>query len=264
MGDFHSFSVDVAKEVGVNAAIILGAIKWWCAKNKANDKHFYDGRYWTYNSIKAWQELYPYLGKSAIEGALKKLESNGLIVVGNYNKNPYDRTKWYAITEDGLRIFGESISENQKWKTENQEPIPVSNQLHTSVNPTYMGGGEKRAMKPPTLEEVRAYVEEKGYHFDPDELYDYYDASNWHLQGGKKITSWKQCCATWERNATKYGDKKVVKRVKKTVKSEPKVGSKRYDSTTNITEVYKGNGVWEKQQPTLFEGERYEDIPYDL
>lgn len=46
--------------------------------------------------------------------------------------------------------------------------------------------------------------------------------------------------------------------------SEPKVGSKRYNSTTDVTEVYKGNGVWEIQQPTLFEGERYEDIPYDL
>ena len=45
---------------------------------------------------------------------------------------------------------------------------------------------------------------------------------------------------------------------------QPKLGSKRYNSTTDITEVYKGNGVWEIQQPTLFEGERYEDIPYDL
>ena len=57
------------------------------------------------------------------------------------------------------------------------------------------------------------------------------------------------------------GDRKRC--VKKTPE-EPKVGSKRYDSTTNITEVYKGNGVWEIQQPTLFEGERYEDIAYDL
>lgn len=54
------------------------------------------------------------------------------------------------------------------------------------------------------------------------------------------------------------GDRK--RRVKKTTE-EPKVGSKRYDSTTGVTEIYKGNGVWEKQQPTLFD-EECEDIDF--
>lgn len=56
---------------------------------------------------------------------------------------------------------------------------------------------------------------------------------------------------------------KQVKRANAT-HSEPKVGSMRYDSMTGVTKVYKGNGVWEEQQPTLFEGEDYEDIAYDL
>ena len=60
---------------------------------------------------------------------------------------------------------------------------------------------KKTGFKPPTREEVRAYVKEKGYHFDPDHFFDYYDASNWHLQGGKRVTRWRQCCVTWERNA---------------------------------------------------------------
>ena len=59
----------------------------------------------------------------------------------------------------------------------------------------------KSGFNPPTREEVRAYVREKGYHFDPDHFFDYYDASNWHLQGGKRVTRWRQCCVTWERNA---------------------------------------------------------------
>ena len=142
MSDMHSFNVDVAKEVGVNAAILLQSIKWWCLKNKANDKHCHDGLYWTYNSVKAWQELYPYLGKSAIDSALKKLEERGFIKVGNYNKSAYDRTKWYAITDDGLRLFDDSISENQEMEeqesgngfSENQEPIPVTSQFPTTNN----------------------------------------------------------------------------------------------------------------------------------
>ncbi len=54
--------------------------------------------------------------------------------------------------------------------------------------------------KNPTLEEVKAYVQERGYHFDPQHFFDYYDASGWKMQSGKPVKSWKQCCVTWERN----------------------------------------------------------------
>lgn len=202
--DYHSFSVDVAQEVGVNAAILLQSIKWWCEKNKANGKHCHDGLYWTYNSVKAWQELYPYLGKSAIESALKKLEERGFIKVGNYNKSAYDRTKWYAITDDGLRLFGDSISGNREMdeaesgnpNSETSQPIPVTNQLHTSSKPS----NRRKPFVPPTIEEVQAHVEAKGYHFDARQFFDYYEASDWHFKSGKPVRNWKQCCVTWEGN----------------------------------------------------------------
>lgn len=141
MSDTHSFNVDVAKEVGVNAAILLQSIKWWCDKNRANRRNHHDGLWWTYNSIKAWQELYPYLGKSAISSALKRLEERGYIRTGNYNKSAYDHTIWYAITEEGLSLFGESIcrkSEIEEAKSgngnlENGEPIPDTYQLVTDA-----------------------------------------------------------------------------------------------------------------------------------
>lgn len=213
MSDMHSFSVDVAKEVGVNAAILLQSIKWWCEKNRANGKHCHDGLYWTYNSVKAWQELYPYLGKSAIDNALKKLEERGFIKVGNYNKSAYDRTKWYAITDDGLRLFGDSISENREMEEqelgngfgENQEPIPVAKQFSSTV--PLIDSVVQKTKKHPTIEEVKAHVQEKGYHFDPQEFFDYYDAGNWTLGNGKKVTSWKRCCVTWESTWKKQNPK---------------------------------------------------------
>ena len=170
MSDMHSFNVDVAKEVGVNAALLLQSIKWWCLKNKANDKHYHDGLYWTYNSVKAWQELYPYLGKSAIESALKKLEERGFIKVGNHNKSAYDRTKWYAITDDGLRLFGDSISGNQEMDeaesgngfSENQEPIPVASQLLTDSSTDAAA-----ASKPPVKEIVAHLNAVTGKHYSP-------------------------------------------------------------------------------------------------
>lgn len=66
-----------------------------------------------------------------------------------------------------------------------------------------------RGPRKPTTEEVRAYVQEKGYHFDPRHFFDYYDASGWKMQNGKPVKSWKQCCVTWERNWKKNNSGKV-------------------------------------------------------
>lgn len=57
--------------------------------------------------------------------------------------------------------------------------------------------------KKPTLQEVEEHVRSKGYHFDPRHFWDYYEASGWRMQSGKPVRSWKQCCVTWERNASK-------------------------------------------------------------
>lgn len=112
----HSFSVRAAKEVGVNAAIILQNLYFWVAKNEANETNFHDGRYWTYNSVEAFSKLFPYLSKGQINGALKKLEEGGYIVSGNYNENKYVRTKWYALTDTGFALV-----ENEKCIFKNQQ-----------------------------------------------------------------------------------------------------------------------------------------------
>lgn len=92
----HSFDIKDAEAYGVNCAVILYNIRFWVAKNKANDKHNYDGKYWTYNSIKAFHELFPYLTEKQIRTALDKLVEVGVVQKGNYNENPYDRTSWYS------------------------------------------------------------------------------------------------------------------------------------------------------------------------
>ena len=47
----HIFDVDIAKEYGVNEAVILESMNYWVQKNKANGKHFYEGEYWTYTVL---------------------------------------------------------------------------------------------------------------------------------------------------------------------------------------------------------------------
>lgn len=105
----HSFNIELAKEYGILEAILLKNLWFWIEKNRANEKNFYDGTYWTYNSTRAFNELFPYASESSIKRALKSLQEKGIIKTGNYNKSSYDRTLWYAFTD-----LGESIVSNRQ------------------------------------------------------------------------------------------------------------------------------------------------------
>ena len=130
----HSFNIELAKEYGILEAIIINNLFFWIEKNKANDVSYYDGTYWTYNSIKALNELFPYASERKISYALKHLEEEGIIKTGNYNKLAYDRTLWYAFTEKGISIlqkccFHFTKSTNGFYKSD--EPIP---DINTDIN----------------------------------------------------------------------------------------------------------------------------------
>lgn len=101
----HHFDIEIAAEYGVHAAILLNHIHYWIKENQANERNFYDGEYWTYNSKKAFAELFPYMTERQIDYAIKKLIDGGLIKTGNYNKKKFDQTLWYALTEKGKSIL---------------------------------------------------------------------------------------------------------------------------------------------------------------
>ena len=101
----HIFDIEIAERYGINAAILLENIGFWTAQSEANEINFHDGSYWTFNSCRAFQELFPYMSKRQIHSALEKLIGDGLLVTGNYNKVAYDRTLWYALTQRGKSIY---------------------------------------------------------------------------------------------------------------------------------------------------------------
>lgn len=92
----HSFDPSIAQRVGVNAAVIYQNIVWWCQKNAANSHNEREGRHWTYNSLSAWSQLFPYMTAKQIRTALEKLEEECMIVTGFFNDHSFDRTKWYS------------------------------------------------------------------------------------------------------------------------------------------------------------------------
>ena len=54
---------------------------------------------------------------------------------------------------------------------------------------------------PPTLEEVKAYVKEKGLPIDPQYFFDYFTEGDWHDSKGNPVKNWKQKALTWARHS---------------------------------------------------------------
>ena len=106
----HSFDIDIAKEYGIPAAILLKHFYYWVEKNRTNEKHYRDGYFWTYNSMKSFCQLFPYMSDSTIKRAIKKLVDGGLIIEAVFNDIPFDRTKWYTLTPDGYERIKNSVA----------------------------------------------------------------------------------------------------------------------------------------------------------
>ncbi|GMO25856.1 MAG: hypothetical protein Ta2B_05660 [Termitinemataceae bacterium] len=98
MAQTHSFSVPLATEYGLQESVFLSNLCFWIEKNIANNRHFHDGRWWTYNSVTAWHELLTYISVDSIRNTISTLQKRGAIVIGNYNKIGYDRTQWFAVS----------------------------------------------------------------------------------------------------------------------------------------------------------------------
>ena len=57
----------------------------------------------------------------------------------------------------------------------------------------------KKKFEPPTLEEVKAYISEKGYHVDAEFFWKYYAKGKWKRKDGTPVLNWKQTLVTWEK-----------------------------------------------------------------
>lgn len=124
----YTFDIEIAKEYGVNEAILIANLQFWIKKNQANEKNYYEGHYWTYNSIKAWQKLFPFWTEKIIRTILNHLIERGVIITGNYNQSKYDRTLWYAFADESRWLDGKiHLPERENGIAQKGEPIPDSN-----------------------------------------------------------------------------------------------------------------------------------------
>lgn len=106
---YHSFDADIAAEYGIPESIFLCNIAFWVKQNTLNKHNYFEGRYWTYNSLSAYAGLFPYMSKSTIQRAIKHLKDEGLILAANFNNDRFNHTNYYTLTEKGLSAVSNRI-----------------------------------------------------------------------------------------------------------------------------------------------------------
>lgn len=109
----HFFNTTIAKQYGIPSAVVLQNIAYWVKRNEYNETNFHEGKYWTYNSKKAWADEYDYLSSKQIERILDKLREEQLIETGCFNKATFDRTLWYTLTPKGWDVLGDTFTNRE-------------------------------------------------------------------------------------------------------------------------------------------------------
>lgn len=105
----HSFCVEIAERYGERAALIIKHIDYWLTKNKADEKNFFEDRYWTYFSASEVMKIFPYIKERQFRYTVSKLEGE-VLRLGNFNKKAYDKTTWYTFTDEFLIKYGAHLA----------------------------------------------------------------------------------------------------------------------------------------------------------
>lgn len=74
----------------------------------------------------------------------------------------------------------------------------------------------------PTIEEIQAHIIEKGYTFDAEAFYAFYESNGWKV-GKNPMKNWKMACTTWAKNRknnnnnVNYGRETITDKIRRSV-----------------------------------------------
>lgn len=100
----------LATEIGLNEAIILQQIHYWLNQSS----HNHDGKKWIYNTYDDWNKQFPFWSVMTIRRAINSLEKQNLILIANYNKAGFDKTRWYSINYPVVESVNRRCVQNEQ------------------------------------------------------------------------------------------------------------------------------------------------------
>lgn len=133
-----------------------------------------------------------------VRTAISHLKSTGEVTCKSY-------AKYTVFTVKNYCEYQSSDMQNDRQATGKRH----SNDMLTTTIEEYKEGKNnkkedtnvsKKKFVPPTVEEVRAYCQERGNKVDPQAFVDHYTSNGW-MVGKNKMKSWKAAVGTWERSS---------------------------------------------------------------
>jgi hypothetical protein len=133
---------------------------------------------------------------------------SGVIVIKHWRINNYLRSDRYAetkyleekksliIDQNGAYVQPKGVSGIPGGIPNGGIPRLGKDRLGKDSTPKGVSG----RFAPPTLEEVRAYCQERGNSVDPERWMDFYQSKGW-MVGKNKMKDWKAAVRTWEKEA---------------------------------------------------------------
>ena len=193
----HSFQTEDAAKYGLVEAVMLNNFRYWIAHNKANRAHEHDGKTWTYNSVKAFESLFPYLTANQIRRCLESLITQGVLVRGNYNLSAYDKTSWFAFSDESFCLVDVA-------NVPNRAGVPAQSEADIkTITKTITTTTTRETVIPESFEPNQTAIElanETGVSIEV-ELPAFTDH---HTANGSKFKDWQAAFRTWLRNAAKF------------------------------------------------------------
>ena len=128
-----------------------------------------------------------------------------VIVIKHWRINNYLRSDRYKPTvyQDEMQMLG--VKENGSYTLSDEVGIPNGYQMDTQyrLGKDRLGKDSKeKRFAPPSLDDVSAYIKEKGYSVDAEAFIDFYTAKGWKI-GKDTMKDWKAAVRTWARRDAK-------------------------------------------------------------
>ena len=101
----------LAEEVGLNEAIFLQQLHYWLNSKSAK---YIEGHNWIYNTYKNWENNFPFWSNATIRRTIKSCEEQELILVSNFNRKGFDKTKWYSVNYVTIEGLSKRVAQNEQ------------------------------------------------------------------------------------------------------------------------------------------------------
>ncbi len=166
-------------------------------------------------------------------------------------RNRANIMKRWNTTVDTTVSIEENEEENEKERSKEKDKEEEKEEEKKTHSVKEKTGG--KCFVPPTLEEVRAHIAEKGYtHVNADMFWNFYESKGWTV-GKERMKSWRGAVAYWE-SKHKEEDNRRRQEQQQPKPWDTSAAARAYRMTHFAAE--NDPSVWERQQKIVDEMER--------